>query len=291
MKHVVLTGATGFLGSHLLRALLRQNYRVTILKQSTSNTRRINSILNRVTALDVDHYHLEDAFASSQVDAVIHTACSYGRQNESSHEIANTNLLFSLRLLDAANSFRADTFLNTDTFWPRYLNSYSLSKKQFVEWLKYHSPRTRIINLKLQHVYGPHDNPTKFVPWIISQLDENVARIPLTKGTQMRDFIYIDDVVTAYLVALEQRGALESFSEFDVGTGRLTSLKDFVLKVFQEMSARNRSLNTQLGFGDLSFPPGEIMRVKVNNSSLVNLGWTHIYSVEEGVSKLVALGQ
>lgn len=135
MKNILLTGATGFLGSHLLGALLKQGYKVTILKRSTSDTWRIKNLVDNVHAYDVDVTPLEQAFKDRQVHAVIHTACSYGRNNQPDHEVVETNLLFGLRLLDAAIAFNVQTFVNTDTFFndgkssQKYLNAYSLSKK------------------------------------------------------------------------------------------------------------------------------------------------------------------
>lgn len=54
LKTILLTGATGFLGSHLLEALLKQHYNVVILKRSTSNAWRIQHLLDQVISYDVD---------------------------------------------------------------------------------------------------------------------------------------------------------------------------------------------------------------------------------------------
>jgi len=293
MKHVLLTGATGFLGSHLLEALLRQGDQVTILKRSTSNTWRIKHLLEQVTAFDADVQPLEEAFKARKIDAVIHTACSYGRKGEPAHLVAETNLLFGLRLLDAATSVNTATFINTDTFFntgsvlPKYLNAYTLSKKQFVEWLKQNSSQIRIINLKLEHMYGPNDNQTKFAPWIISQLEKDVERLALTDGTQLRDFIYIDDVVSAYLLMLETASLTEGFTEFDVGTANIVSVREFVCELYEAFKARKPDLRTVLGFGDISLGAGEMTEVEVDNSALKKLGWHPKYSINQGIQKML----
>ena len=293
MKHVLLTGATGFLGSHLLEALLRQGDQVTILKRSTSDTWRIKHLLEQVTAFDVDVQPLEDAFKARRVDAVIHTACSYGRKGEPPHSVVDTNLLFGLRLLDAAISFNTATFINTDTFFntgsvlPKYLNSYTLSKKHFVEWLKQSSTRIRIINLKLQHMYGPKDDQTKFVPWVISQLEKGVKRIPLTDGTQFRDFIYIDDVVSAYLLMVETEALPDGFTEFDVGTANIVSVRRFVGELHEAFKLQNPDLHTVLGFGDIPLGTGELTEVQVDNLTLKKLGWNPKYSIDQSIKKML----
>lgn len=287
MKNVLLTGATGFLGSHLLEALLRQGDRVTILKRSTSDIWRIKHFLDDVETFDVDVQPLEEAFKAHKFDAVIHTACSYGRNSEAAHKVVETNILFGLRLLDAAIAFKTQTFINTDTFFntgdflPKYLSAYSLSKKQFVEWLNSYSPEIQIINLKLQHVYGPKDEKTKFIPWLIDQFKTNPKRIPLTEGRQLRDFVYVGDVVSAYTTTLDNRNKLGAFSEFDVGTGNTLRLSEFVNQLYQEFKKQNPNLKSELGFGDVDMHPGETMNVNVDISKLRNLGWT---AKEDGVS-------
>lgn len=287
MKHILLTGATGFLGSHLLEALLRQGYLVTILKRSASDTWRIKHLLDSVTAYDVDVQPLEEAFKPKKVDAVIHTACSYGRKGEPAHSVVETNLLFGLRLLDAATFFNTDIFFNTDTLSPKYLNAYSLSKKHFVEWLKQRSSEIKVVNLKLEHMYGPKDDQTKFVPWVISQLEQNVERIPLTEGRQLRDFIYIDDVVSAYLLTLEKASKLDAFSEFDVGSGRLTEVRKFVAELYEVFKGKNPDLRTVLGFGDIPLRSGELMEVTVDNSAIKNLGWMPSELIRRGIEKTI----
>ena len=286
MQHILLTGATGFLGSHLLEALLAQGYQVTILKRSTSDTWRIDHLLAKVNAFDVDQVAVEEAFKFKKFDAVIHTACSYGRQGQAPHKVVETNLLFGLQVLDLATAYNTDTFFNTDTLLPKYLNTYSLSKKQFVEWLRNRSNEIKIVNLKLEHMYGPKDDKTKFVPWLVHQLKEGAERIPLTKGSQLRDFIYIDDVVAAYLLAVQKANQLPEYSEFDVGTGRLTSVREFVGTLYETYKKLNPHTVTQLGFGDISMREGEMMAVEVDNSALKKLGWNSETLQSEGLAKL-----
>lgn len=287
MNKVLLTGATGFLGSHLLEALLRQGDRVTILKRSTSDTWRIKHLLDGVETFDVDVQPLEDAFKAHKFHFVIHTACSYGRSGEPAHKVVETNLLFGLRLLDAATFFNTDSFFNTDTLLPKYLNAYSLSKKQFAEWLRQRSTEIQVVNMKLEHMYGPKDDQTKFVPWLISQLQQGAERVPLTEGTQLRDFIYIDDVVAAYLLGMKARSRLAEFAEFDVGTGQQTSVRDFIEQLIIGFRAINPSNNTTLGFGDIPLRQGESMSVEVDNSALVDLGWAAAHSIQQGIQKTI----
>ncbi|WP_018403792.1 NAD-dependent epimerase/dehydratase family protein [Marinobacter gelidimuriae] len=286
MQHILLTGATGFLGSHLLEALLTQGYQVTILKRSTSDTWRIDHLLCQVSAFDVDRLPVEKAFEAQNVDVVIHTACTYGRHGQSAYKVAETNIMFALQLLDAATSFNVNTFINSGTLLPKYLNAYSLSKKHFAEWLKQRSDKVQAINLKLEHMYGPKDDQTKFVPWLISQFEQGVERVSLTEGKQQRDFIYIDDVISAYLLTLQKANQLPEYSDFDVGTGRLTSVFEFVTALYENYKRLNPNTVTQLGFGDIPMREGEIMAVEVDNKALKTLGWNAKILQNEGFERL-----
>jgi CDP-paratose synthetase len=285
MNHIVLTGATGFLGSHLLSALLSKGYSVTILKRTSSDTYRIKDLLSQVRVVDVDITPLEDAFMFGYVDTVIHTACSYGRDGEGAQSMVESNLLFGLNVLETAVRFKTRSFLNTDTVLPKYLNSYSMSKKQYVEWIKQFTKQIQIVNLRIEHFYGPKDDARKFLPWLISQFENNVARIPLTEGTQLRDFVYIDDVVAAYQTILRNIQNLSEFNEFDIATGDLISVRDLVNKLHVEYKRLNVS-NSILGFGDVAVREGEMTSGEVDMSMLLNLGWEVTVPLDKGIKKL-----
>ena len=285
---ILLTGATGFLGSHLLEELLARSYEVIILKRSTSDAWRIAHLLNQVVSYDVDLEPLELAFKEHKIDVVMHTACHYGRNGSEINKIVESNLVFGLRLLDACIKHNTGKFFNTDTLLKRDLNAYTLSKKQFLDWLQKSSNNIQIINLKLEHMYGEKDGISKFVPWVLSQFKANELEIRLTKGEQERDFIYIDDVVTAYLVLLEKGSALSSFNEFDVGTGQLITVRRFIEKLKKAYEVDFGVPVTKLNFGAIPYRKGEKMKTKVNNQALIDLGWSVKTKLETGLEKVVS---
>lgn len=291
-RTVLLTGATGFLGSHLLKALLHEGYKVVVLKRSTSDTWRIANLLNQIKSYDIDSGPLTQAFEDQRIDYIIHTACHYGRNGDSINQIVETNLMLGLKLLDAASFFNAETFINTDTFFntkvvlKKYLHTYTLSKKQFVEWLHQRCDTIQIINMKLEHLYGPMDDNTKFLPWVLRQLEKKVESINLTEGEQLRDFIYVDDVVSAYLVILQKTAQLPAFNEFDVGTGILTSIRKLVEMLKETYEQKNTASKTQLNFGALPYEDDAMMSVDVDNTALLKLGWQPAFDLNAGLKKL-----
>jgi nucleoside-diphosphate-sugar epimerase len=290
-RTILLTGATGFLGSYLLKALLSEGYNVVILKRSTSNTWRIANLLSSIKCYNIDEVPLTDAFEDQRIDFVLHTACHYGRNGDPVSQIVETNLMFGLRLLDAATLFNVEAFFNTDTLLQKHLNIYTLSKKHFVEWLQKSCDKIQIVNLKLEHMYGPLDDVSKFVPWILTQFKKNVDQIDLTPGEQLRDFIYITDVVSAFLTILQKTHQLLAFNEFEVGTGNLTSVRSLVEIIEAEYVLEHPESNTRLNFGALSYRKGETMRVDLDNRPLLNLGWHPKIELNIGISNVIRFSE
>lgn len=291
---VLLTGATGFLGSHLLKALVSKGYEVVVLKRSTSDMWRLKGFENAFKSYDIDRVPLQTAFEEQPIDIVIHTACAYGKKGESMQEILETNLMFGIKLLNTSISFNSKSFFNTSTFFNigalsyKYLNYYALSKKQFEEWLQVASDKIQVINLKLEHMFGEQDGNDKFTTWILNELKQQKPTIPLTAGTQKRDFIYIDDVVSAYLTCLKQAIQLKAFNDIEVGTGVLTPVKTFVTLVKNTLEKLKGSpIETQLNFGALPYREGEIMEPQVDNSVLCSLGWQPKRTLEENIERFV----
>ena len=279
---ILLTGATGFLGSHLLKALVNKGYEVVVLKRSTSNMWRLKGFENTFKSYDIDQVPLQKAFEEQYIDTIIHTACVYGRKGESIQQILETNLMFGIELLNTG------TFFNTGTLLYKYLNYYALSKKQFEEWLQLASDKIQVVNLKLEHMFGEQDGNDKFTSWILNELQQEKPSIPLTAGTQKRDFIYIDDVVSAYLTCLEQALQLKDFNDIEVGTGVLTPVKTFVILVKEVLEKlKGKPIQTQLNFGALPYREGEIMEPQVDNSRLCSLGWQPKRSLEENIEQFV----
>jgi len=283
---ILLTGATGFLGSHLLRAFLKSGYQVTILKRSFSDTRRIKDYLDKVKSFDIDLVPIKRPFEEcGQFDCVVHTATNYGRQGETATEVFEANLAFPLRLLNTATFFNTVTFFNTATILYAYLNYYALSKRQFEDWGRLFANQGKIqfVNIKLEHMYGPDDDPLKFTTWIVQSCLKNIDKIELTPGEQKRDFIYIDDVVDAYNILLKKSRQLDiGFQEFDLGSGKAVSIREFV-----ETVKRLTGADTELAFGVKPYRKHELMQSEADITKLLVLGWKPKYDIMTGLRKMI----
>ena len=134
-------------------------------------------------AYDVDRNSLQIPFEeNSDIDTVLHLATCYGRQNEKDLEIFESNTSFPLKLLEIAIFNKIKSFINTDTSLPRTLNAYTMSKKQFVEWGEMYAQHGKLcfVNIILEHFYGPGDDKTKFISWVVESCLKNITELKLT---------------------------------------------------------------------------------------------------------------
>ena len=272
------------MGSNLLQRLVKDQYRIILLKRSSSDTSRINDYLPKLTSYDIDQTDLRQIIRNNRIDIIIHCATNYGRSEIDPIALLEANLILPLKLLQLGSSNNVRCFINTDTVLDKGVNYYSLSKNQFKEWLKVYATEILCINIALEHFYGPHDDQTKFVAYIIRSILANMEKIDLTKGEQKRDFIYIDDVVDAFLKVINHSALLErGFLNYEIGTNHAITIKEFVSLV--KRLANNSS--TYLNFGVLPYRDNEIMESFVDTSEIRKLGWKPNSSLEDGLLKTI----
>ena len=287
MRKILITGATGFLGSYLVKNFLSRGFEVIILKRSESNIWRIEEELKVCKAFNINEKPIEEIFSESKPELVIHTICNYGRKGSDLSELIDTNILLGCKILEQAVRVGVKVFINTDTLLPRSINDYSLSKGQVATWLKSRSHVIDVINFRIEHMYGPLDDSNKFINWLVSKMiDSNESLINLTSGIQKRDFIFIDDVVDAFNLVIKHRDKLSGWNELDLATQKFTSVKAFILKIAEQLyDLKGLDVVSKLNFGAVAYREAEIMEPVLNNSTLADLGWVPKYSLDEGIQK------
>ena len=290
---ICLTGGTGYLGSKLIRRLMGSGHRVILLKRSFSDVARLADLLPAIESYDIDHQPLDIVFRSHAIDCVLHCATDYGRKNPPRSSIIEANLLLPLRLLELAVSHGVRAFINTDTLLDKRVNAYSLSKRQFRDWLETFSNQVDAINVAIEHFYGPGDDPTKFVSFMVRKMLSHQSAIELTPGEQNRDFIFIDDVVAAFVQIIDHHlnataGIRDDrplrYSHYEIGTGTATSIRHF-MQMLRSIAQRD---DMQLHFGAIPYRQNESMHTVANIAGLVSLGWRPQVSLSEGLERTVA---
>lgn len=286
-KHkIALTGATGFIGRRLLAALLDNGHSVVSLH-------RRSFLDNMPVHPNLTWEHLDtikQSFASHHFDATIHLATAYG-VGHSNAEVVDANITMPLRLLELATEHACPLFVSTDTFFAKpefdysHMQSYILSKRHFEAWARLISENvtdTKIVNARLEHVYGPGDGSKKFVPHVLTKL---LAGEPLglTPGDQLRDFVYVDDVVKAYLAILRGMDALPAgFTEAQVGTGEAVTVRNFV----QTAQTLCHSPSV-IEFAAHPHRDREIMRSQADTRVLRELGWQAHHGLSAGIEAVL----
>lgn len=281
-----MTGGTSFLGSHLLRGLVKRGYLVYCLRRASSNLDRIIDIASKVTWVDLETTVFNNFFTAHQVDYVLHCATNYGRGQIDPGLTIETNLAMPLKLLHAAAVNDVKVFINTDTILDKGVSNYSLSKKQFADWLESYSDKIIGINMALEHFYGPGDDPSKFATHIIQSFLRGDKSIELTEGKQKRDFIYIDDVTRAFMTLFENVATFKNrYYQFEVGTTHPVEIRKFV-EIAKEVSGNQK---TCLNFGAIPYRKNEIMTSNVDITGLSALGWKPEVSLNDGLKRTIEI--
>ena len=248
-KKILITGINGFLGSHMAKHL-KSNFEVIGLEYSLENLHRIAS--ENFKVYSTNDTILDNIFIENDFYAVIHVATVYKRESEPIFDLLNTNINLPAQLLELSGKYKVNLFLNTDSFFnnPKYsysyLSDYTLSKKHSLEWIKLlaSSSSCKVVNMKVFHMFGENDAPGKFIPFIIKKIISNEPTLDLTPGNQTRDFIYVKDVVFAFEHVINFFIDLKGYQEFEIGTGKSYTIKDFVTAIKEVTNSK-----TVLNFG------------------------------------------
>ncbi len=269
-KKILLSGGTGFLGSHLARRLVNEGHDVTILKRSFSNLNRLEGLEDKLRLVNIDQ------FEGGEFNLFINAASVYGRSGESEKEMLQANVEFPLEIIRKIEK-SSPQVININTSLPASMNLYAESKHLFIEKLREEFSTLICTNLLVEQFYGPKDGT--FISFLVNNLKSDLKEIKLTLGEQKRDFIYFEDVIEAILEVSKH----EVNGDLQVGTGYGVLIKDVVKKVANEMK---EDIN-RIQFGGLEYRDNEVMSSIADITSIKELGWEPKVFIDEGIKKVV----
>ncbi|MEW6320195.1 MAG: SDR family NAD(P)-dependent oxidoreductase [Acidobacteriota bacterium] len=299
-RSVLVTGATGFIGSHLAAALARAGARVTATRTSAARRPRIE-IPPAVAWVDLDvrdRGATRDVVSCARPDVVFHLA-SYGTltADQDAARMVDVNVAGAFNVWQAAGG-RQVRFVMTGTcaeYGPvagpatedtpcRPQSAYPASKlaaASLIAGLARETGRPAVI-LRVYGAFGPGDDDRRVIPSVIAALQAG-RTIELTEGRQRRDFCYVDDHVSALLAA----GAATTLAPgaiFNIGGGHPTTLREALERVAAVVGGSGR-----LVFGARPMRPGEAEEMTADITAARRaLGYEPGVPFEEGVRRTAA---
>ncbi|QTL39795.1 NAD(P)-dependent oxidoreductase [Xenorhabdus budapestensis] len=278
---ILITGISGYLGSQLANTFISEHKVAGTIRTNSSLARL--PYVDKVQLINLDDEQWYDSIQGFNPDVVINTAALYGRKNESFQDIVNANITFPIMLLECLGKERAYTFINCGTSLPPEVSTYALTKNQFVDLAKNLTSASlcKFINVRLEHFFGPSDDITKFTTYVFYQCIYNLP-LKLTEGTQLRDFIYIKDLIGAFQILISNMDKIEKSQNLDIGSGLAIPIRTFV-----ETIAKKTGSKSKIEFGTLPMRDNELMHSCANIEILSSLGWNPLFSLEEAVNDML----
>jgi nucleoside-diphosphate-sugar epimerase len=302
-QRVLVTGASGFIGSHLTRRLIAEGAQVHALTSAVSSVypTRLLEVRDRITLheaslADRGALHLVAADARPAVvfhlGAYTHVGKSWQRVDECIQvNIQGTvNLLMALEPIGVARLVNVGTseiygdvdvpFREDGPVHP--ISPYSVSKHAAEEYCRLFAEARSwpIVRVRPFNAYGPMQSPDRVVPEIVTRALQRQP-LPMTTGQQTREFNFVEDLVDGMVRAAVAAGAEGRL--FNLGCGREVSMRDLaglILSLLGDPIAAD--------FGGLPARPTEIPRMYADTQRAEqDLGWRATTSLEDGLARTI----
>lgn len=279
--HYLVTGATGFIGSHLARRLVKQGEHVSIFLRFDSDRSRIKDVLEK---LDVHEVDLRTASSVSRaidtIEPTIVFHCAAAGVSDPflpPDEAIRSNVYGTINLLRAIKG-RARVIVLRTPGEIDALNVYAAAKASAWQFCRMYR-RTQgwpIVGAMLYQVYGPHQDRKNVIPAAVEAALAD-RDFPMTSGRSKRDWIFVDDVIDA-LIALAKADRFD-LDSIEVGSGRSISVREVIEKVYQALGGRGKPI-----VGALPDRPGEVDSQQANSDATAAiLNWRATTSIDDGL--------
>jgi nucleoside-diphosphate-sugar epimerase len=299
-KRLLITGASGFIGSHLVRRMVEENAEVNIIVRDGSDLWRIDSLLKDIKI------HRADLRDSEKIDVYIRkikpdyvfNMAAYGVDSRQKDYFiaANTNIIGTMNMLNPLISVGCKKFLNIGTCM-----EYG-DKKEIIKETTHLEPfniygstkaastilahqiagenNIDIVTLRAYGVFGENEGNHKFFPHIILSILNN-ADVDLTGCEQYRDYSYIENLIDGFVLAAQNDAVKNEI--FNIGTGIIHPLKYYVDKVFEKMETVKKP-----NYGAIPYRSGEVWKPHPDISKIQKiLGWAPKIGFDEGLDRTI----
>jgi len=315
MSRVLITGVTGFVGSHLAEKLISEGYEVHGLVRRVANRdlQPIKKIVKDIVLLsgDITNYvSIRSALKAAKPDFVTHLAAltpvrdSFERpyEYEEVNYLGTMNVAHAMlelpdpqtRRLIAASTAEVyglqETKPLTEELVLKPTSPYAVSKAAADLYLQmmFQTYGLNVVTLRPTNTYGRKFDKSFMVEYLVTQMLKK-EKVYVGAPDSVRDYMYIEDHINAYLMAMEKEEAKGQV--FNVGTGVGTSNKELSEKVAEKIGYKK----SKIVFG--SYPPGYPYRPLISDQPYIvldatkiktKLGWKPTVSLNEGLGRVIS---
>jgi len=295
--NAMVMGGAGFIGSHIVDSLVTQGYTATVFDDLSSGKRGNLGAGIALTVGDVRDKHAVGTAVSNDVGCVFHLAAQIDVRKavEDPGLDAQVNVGGTINVLSACVEAHVRRFVMSSTGGALYgepsalpateqsairpLSPYGVSKYCAEQYIGYfhHAYGLETVNLRYANVYGPRQDPkgeAGVVGIFARRILLGLSCIVYGDGEQTRDFVFVDDVAQANMLAMQ--GPLGTFN---IGTGVETSLNQ-LLAAFERVVGHPVARQHEPARG------GEVQRIALNaEKAWHDLGWKPSVSLEDGLAQ------
>jgi dTDP-glucose 4,6-dehydratase len=309
LAKALVTGASGFIGSHLVELLVREGYTVRALTRYTSDNRRGNLALlpSEITdQIEICRADLRDAEAISLamdgIDTVFHLGAIISIPYSYQHpeETVAVNILGTFNVLQAMRQHRtrrgvivstsevygSARYVPIDENHPLQPQSPYAATKVSAEALSlsfHRTYETPVVVVRPFNTYGPRQSARAVIPTIISQA---LTRPVVSLGAihTVRDYTYAADTARGLMMAAQSDAALGQV--VNLGTGQSVTIGDVAHKIIDLIG---RPVTLSANEGQRLRPSGsEVLRLESDNRLAASLiGWRPAVSLDDGLQKTI----
>ena len=300
-KKVLVTGGSGFIGSHVTRRLVEMGADVSVVVKYKSiiDCVRLSSIWDDVTIIEADLRNIDSLrqFHKQSFDVIFHMS-AYNHVGESFlhvNEALSCNIVATANLLEYAPDFNKFVYISTSEVYglqdsvpfqegnlPFPISPYAVGKYagELYARMKQHQTKQPIVCVRPFNTFGPYQSDKAVIPELIIKCLRGEP-IETTEGKQTREFNYVNNIVDCLFAVAETDNIPEEV--INIGSGQEIAICDLVRKIHELSGSKS-----ELRIGALENRPTEIWRMCADNSNARKLlGWSPHVSFDDGLARTI----
>ena len=290
MEKILITGASGFAGSNVVKHLLNKGYEICVVVRKSSNIHLIEEFSNQINIFVYDNNlgNLIKFFKKFKPKTVCHLASLFIAEHNSSqvNDLIDSNIKFGSHILEAMKEANVYNLVNTGTSWQHFNNNnlynpvclYAATKQAFESIIDFYvdTYNFKVITLKLYDTYGENDVRPKLINLLNKFADEKTL-LNMSPGNQELCLIHISDVCDAFEISINLLNEKKiGHKKYFLYTNEIFTLKK-VIDLFEKIS--NKKIN--INWGGRSYRKREVMKVFKDGINLP--GWNPKISLAKGL--------